>query len=51
MLSKEFKFLRHNAKTENKQPVGTKQTLSVVRSTGKAEAEENSRFVTFRPAE
>jgi Na+-driven multidrug efflux pump len=51
MLSKEFKFLRHNAKTENKQSVSTKQVLQAVRSSGKAETEENSRFVTFMPAE
>ena len=51
MLSKEFKFLRQNAKAGNKQPASTKQTLPVVRISGKAEAEENSRFVTFRPAE
>lgn len=51
MLSKEFKFLRQNAKAENKQPAGTKKALSIVRNSGKAEVEENSRFVTIRLAE
>ncbi len=51
MLSKEFKFLRHNAKAEDKQSVSTKKALPVVKNTGKAEVEENSRFVTFKPAE
>jgi putative MATE family efflux protein len=51
MLSKEFKFLKHNAKAKNKHSSGTKQALTLVRNNGKAEVEENSRFVTLRPAE
>lgn len=51
MLSKEFKFLKHNAKAEDKQPAGKNQALPVIRQIGKTEVEENSRFVTFRPAE
>ena len=51
MLSKEFKLLRQNTRAENKQPPGTKHILPVVRYSEKVEVEENSRFVTFRPAE
>ncbi|RXA19866.1 MATE family efflux transporter [Methanosarcina sp. MSH10X1] len=51
MLSKEFRFLRQNAKAENKPPAGAKKALPGVRQSEKAEVEENSRFVTFRPAE
>jgi len=52
MLSKEFKFLKHNAMAKNKQhSAGTKQALSVVRNSGKIGVEESSRLVTFRPAE
>jgi Na+-driven multidrug efflux pump len=36
MLSKEFKFLKRNAKAENKQPAGTKKALPVVRDSRKA---------------
>jgi putative MATE family efflux protein len=50
MLSKEFKFLKHNA-VENKHPAGKNQALPVIRQIGKTEVEENSRFVKFRPAE
>lgn len=51
MLSKEFKLLRRDAKVESKHSVGTKKALPVVRNSGKADVEENPRFVTFRPAE
>lgn len=51
MLSKEFKFLKNNAKVEDKHPAGKNQALPVIRQIGKTEVEENSRFVTFRPAE
>jgi putative MATE family efflux protein len=50
MLSKEFKFLKHNA-VENKHPAGKNQALTVIRQIGKTEVEENSRFVKFKPAE
>ncbi|WP_292387586.1 MATE family efflux transporter [Methanosarcina sp. UBA5] len=51
MLSKEFKLLRHDAKAKSRQSAGTKKALSVVRNSGKADVEENPRFVTFSPAE
>jgi Na+-driven multidrug efflux pump len=51
MLSKEFKLLRHNAKVESRHSAGTTKVLPVVGNSGKADIEESSRFVTFRPAE
>ncbi|MDR7667122.1 MATE family efflux transporter [Methanosarcina sp. Z-7115] len=60
MLSKEFKFLRHNGKTGNKQSTdkkyigsvpGNNGIRSVSRNDVKTGNEENSRFVTFMPAE
>jgi len=51
MLSKEFKLLRHDAKVESRHSAGTTKVLPVVGNSGKADIEESSRFVTFRPAE
>lgn len=51
MLSKEFKLLRHDVKVESRHSAGTKKVLPVVGNNGKADVEESSRFVTFRPAE
>lgn len=51
MLSKEFKFLRHNVKAEKKQRTVTKKSLPVVRNIGTVEVEKNPRLATFKPAE
>lgn len=51
MLSKEFKLLRHDAKVESRHSAGATKVLPVVGNSGKADIEESSRFVTFRPAE